>query len=148
MAAAGPAEVPSRSAVGEEMKVLMMDADEDLIRVVRGLLEPIGGQLVTASDGVKGIEAAHAERPDLILVDLHLSRVTGLDAVRILKAPRSLAEVPVIVMTDRADPEIVKEAADVGASDCLLKSALKGSPGPERLLRWIRKAGENPDPKR
>jgi len=133
------APAPEGIADGEaEMNVLLIDGDDDLVRRLRHLLEPQGVRVIVAADGLTGVEAAHAERPDLILIDSDLARLSGLEAVRIIKAVRSLAEIPVVMMTAAADPETIKEAVDVGVVDFLLKPSLRDGSGAERILKRLR----------
>jgi len=122
------------------MNVLLIDADTDLTGRIRLLLEPAGVRVIVAEDGLAGVEKAHAERPALILVNSELRRLTGVEAVRIIKAVPRLAEIPVIMMTAQADPETIREAVEVGAVDFILKSALREANAAERILKRLRPA--------
>lgn len=121
------------------MNVLLIEGDDDLVRRLRKLLEPTGVRLSVAVDGLAGVEAAHAERPDLVLVNTDLPRLTGLEAVRIIKAVRTLADIPVVMMTAKADPATIKEAVDVGVADFLLKSGLEDGTAAQRILDRLRR---------
>jgi CheY-like chemotaxis protein len=126
------------------MRILLLHSDPEFARAVRGNLEGRGMTLVETSDGVQAIEMAVADPPDLILADLELTRLTGLEALRIIRAVKRLASIPAVILTDRADPEEIREAVELDAADYVLKSAFLRGDGAERLL----KAARRPSPSR
>jgi diguanylate cyclase (GGDEF)-like protein len=89
---------------------------ESSARIVREL----GCRVITAADGYEALEKAQAERPDLIILDVVMPRMTGLDACRTLK--RTLTEfVPVLLVSSRADVAARIEGLRAGAEDFLAK---------------------------
>jgi diguanylate cyclase (GGDEF)-like protein len=82
-----------------------------------------------AADGVEGVEAARARRPDLVLMDLFLPRLDGFGALEALRADPATADVPVILVSGRGDDRTRVRSLDLGAVDFLQK------PYSERELR-------------
>lgn len=79
--------------------VLVADDNADNRSVYVMILEHFGYRVVEAADGAEAIEVAMAERPDLILMDLQMPRVTGFQATEQLKAEPAMADVPIIAVT-------------------------------------------------
>ena len=124
------------------MKVLLLHNDSEFAREVRRHLEARGMTLTETSDGVNAVEMAVADPPDLILADLELSRLSGLEALRIIRAVKRLAAIPAVILTERADPEEIREAVELDAADYVLKSAFLQGDGAERLLQASRRRAE------
>lgn len=94
-------------------RILIIDDNEGARVSLSGLLRLEGFDALTAETGRRGIDLALAERTDVILVDLHLPDISGLDVVRTLKA-RGVAT-PMVVVTVFPDLETVHDAEEVGA---------------------------------
>lgn len=85
-------------------KVLIVDDNENYLQLTEMLLAG-EHRVVTACDGQEGIEKAKKERPDLILLDVMMPRVSGLEMLHLLLADDALCRIPVIVMTaNQFDP--------------------------------------------
>jgi len=77
--------------------------------------------LISASDGKEALQLAHAEKPDLILMDIVMPRMTGLEACRALKKDDATHNIPVILLTTRGEEKYVQEGYASGCSDYLTK---------------------------
>lgn len=124
------------------MNILLLHRDPEFARLVRDRLERHGVLVKMSSDGVEAVELAVADPPDLILADLDLSRLGGLDALRIIKAVKRLSDLPTVILTDRADPEGIREAVELDAADYVLRSAFLEGDGVERILKALHFGGE------
>jgi DNA-binding NarL/FixJ family response regulator len=105
------------------IRVLLAD-DQTLVRSgFRGLLERTDGVEVVGevADGTAAVERARAERPDIVLMDIRMPVMDGLEATRAIVADRELADVRVIMLTTFDLDEYVFEALHAGASGFLLK---------------------------
>jgi CheY-like chemotaxis protein len=125
-------------------KVLVVEDDEEVTRLVVELLKPMGVEVLTAADGVEGTGRAAIEKPNLILVDLMMPRMGGLELIRTLKGDRRYAQLPIIVLTGNASAESVKEAAKLGVVDFLLKANLLAGTGLDRVRRALGVPEEKP----
>jgi two-component system cell cycle response regulator DivK len=114
--------------------VLYVEDNEFNLKMVRQLLARTSYRLVEATDGELGVAAALAESPDLILMDIQLPKLSGLDATRRLRADPKTANVPIIVITSFALSGDDQKAKDAGASAYLAKPY-----SPRELLQMIRK---------
>ncbi|HJR76214.1 MAG TPA: sigma-54 dependent transcriptional regulator [Nitrospiraceae bacterium] len=124
-------------------KILIVDDDQDIVTMLQDRLEASGYRTVTAGDGQRGLELAEQESPNLLLLDLALPRVNGLDVLRRLAQTRNMDDLPVIVMTAQGTIPDAVEAMRQGAYDFLLKPLDK-----DHLLIVIQKALERDSLKR
>ena len=101
--------------------VLYVEDNEFNRKIVRQLLSRTSYRLVEANDGEAGVAAARAQQPDLILMDVQLPKMSGLDATRVLKSDAATAHIPIIVITSFALSGDDRKAMDAGASSYLAK---------------------------
>jgi DNA-binding response OmpR family regulator len=99
-------------------RVLVVEDDEDIAQALQRSLRMEGYEVRTASDGAQGLEQAHAFVPDLVILDLGLPQVDGLDVARGL---REHDDVPILILTARDALESRVEGLDAGADDYLVK---------------------------
>ena len=84
-------------------KVILIVEDEPKnLKLVRDLLKRIGYITIEATDGEQGVELARAKKPDLILMDIQMPVMDGLEATRILKADATTKNIPVFALTSYA----------------------------------------------
>lgn len=102
-------------------KVLHIDDDQAVRAVIGDMLRDAGFQPLSAERLVDGIQLALAEKPSLIVVDLHMPDGDGFEACAALKAVPELASVPILMVTAVRDPEHVAHARACGAADVLHK---------------------------
>jgi two-component system cell cycle response regulator DivK len=114
--------------------VLYVEDNEYNLKMVRQLLARTSYRLIEATDGELGVEAALREPPDLILMDIQLPKLSGLDATRRLRAEPTTAAVPIIVITSFALSGDDLKAKEAGASAYMAKPY-----SPRELLQMIRK---------
>ena len=101
------------------VRVLVVEDDEEIAQVLQRSLRMEGYEVKLAGDGVRGLEEAHAFLPDLIVLDLGLPRLDGVDVAKRLREDGD--EVPILMLTARDALESRVEGLDVGADDYLVK---------------------------
>jgi two-component system, cell cycle response regulator DivK len=114
--------------------ILYVEDNEFNRTIVRDLLARTSYRLVEATDGELGVAMALKEVPDLILMDVQLPKMSGLEATRRLRADRKTAHIPIIAITSYALSGDDQKALDAGASAYLAKPY-----SPRQLLEMIRK---------
>jgi two-component system KDP operon response regulator KdpE len=100
------------------MKVLVADDDPQLVRALRITLSAHGYDVVAAPDGAAAITLAAREHPDIVMLDLGMPR---LDGVQVIEALRGWTSVPIIVVSGRTGSADKVEALDAGADDFVTK---------------------------
>ncbi len=101
------------------VRILVVEDDEEIAQVLQRSLRMEGYEVKLAADGVRGLEEAHAFLPDLIVLDLGLPRLDGVDVAKRLREDGD--EVPILMLTARDALESRVEGLDVGADDYLVK---------------------------
>jgi two-component system response regulator MtrA len=125
-------------------KVLIIEDDLDVSDILTVLLEGLETQVFTAADGQAGVAATLKEKPDLILVDLHLPGMNGLDVIRTLRATPGLGSLPIIVITGNSTVEYIRETARLGATDFLVKANVLAGAGLQRIKKHLRSDVRSP----
>ncbi|HLA89361.1 MAG TPA: type II/IV secretion system protein [Gemmatimonadaceae bacterium] len=109
------------NANGESKKVLLVEDEDALRRVLKDLLEREGFTVFEAADGVKALDEIDRAAPDIIVLDLNLPRLDGYGVLSHLRARPATAELPVIVLTAKGDEDSEVRVFEYGASDYLTK---------------------------
>jgi CheY-like chemotaxis protein len=90
-------------------------------KLVEAILKPLGYRLLTAVDGEEGIEVATRERPDLILMDLQMPKVSGYDATEVLKSQPETAHITIVALTAHAMADERERAMAAGCDGYITK---------------------------
>ena len=98
--------------------VLVVDDEPEIVRILRDYLERAGFEVLTASDGEMAVAAARRQRPDLVILDLTLPSLDGLDVARALRRD---GEVPIIMLTARTEESDRVAGLELGADDYVAK---------------------------
>lgn len=102
-------------------KVLIVDDNPDVRSYVSSILREQGYQIWTARNGLEGLKTAQDQRPHLIVTDLMMPQVSGLDMIRMVRQDADLKGIPVILLTAKADEDTRIEGAEKGADAYLSK---------------------------
>jgi DNA-binding response OmpR family regulator len=98
--------------------ILVVDDEPQIVRLVRAYLEEAGFRVVTASDGEQALYVARHERPDLVVLDVLMPRMDGLEFTRRIRRERNI---PIIMLTARADESDRIVGLELGADDYVTK---------------------------
>ncbi len=101
--------------------VLVVDDEEDILELVRYHLHREGYRVITAASGEEVLSSVQEEVPDLILLDLMLPGLDGLEVCRLLKADERSASIPVIMLTARGSEADIIVGLELGADDYITK---------------------------
>ncbi|MFA0736309.1 MAG: hypothetical protein LASZOEIN_002622 [Candidatus Fervidibacter sp.] len=108
-------------ATGLKKRVLVVDDERHIVRLVQVNLERQGYEVLTAYDGVECLEKAKSEKPDLIVLDVMMPRMDGFEALQRLKTDPETSHIPVIMLTARAQDRDVLQGYQYGADLYLTK---------------------------
>ena len=123
-------------------KVLVAEDEKDIRDLIVYSLSYSGFEVVTAEDGKEAVEKALDEKPDLIMLDVRMPRMTGYDACVVIKATEELKDVPVVMLSAKGQESEIQAGLDAGAYEYSLKpfaledlvqkvQAIVGTPTPE-----------------
>ena len=128
-----------------KQRILVVDDEPEAVELVEFNLKQAGYAVVTASDGAEALKKAHAQTPDLIVLDVMLPEMDGFEICKTLRLEPSTARVPIIMLTAKAAEIDRVLGLELGADDYLTKPF-----SPRELLLRVKKilargqAGENP----
>ncbi len=101
--------------------ILVVEDEEDILEIVRFNLAKEGYRVVCVTTGEDGLAAARSERPDLVVLDLMLPGVDGLEVCRRLKSDPSTAHVPIVMLTAKTEEADIVAGLELGADDYVTK---------------------------
>ena len=102
-------------------KILYIEDHPAQRDIMAQMLELSGYQVAVASDGIEGLEQAHAWNPDLVLMDLRMPRMDGFEAIRELRKDPNTAEIPIIAISAWASAKHKERALEAGADEHFTK---------------------------
>ena len=101
-------------------KILIIDDEEAILKIYR---EALGKhQVLTANNGKEGYEMAEKESPDLVLLDIIMPEINGLDVLSKLKDNKNTSTIPIVVLTNLPKEASKEKATQLGAADYLVKA--------------------------
>lgn len=103
------------------MKILLVDDDAALLTVYQTALTTEGYEVITAPDGQTGLNRAKVDKPDLILLDQVLPDIQGNEVLKALKQDDQTRNIPVAMLSNFGQHELIQEAINAGALDYILK---------------------------
>lgn len=102
-------------------RILLVEDEPSIQRLIGYALQTKGHEVTVASDGRQGLEAAESDPPDLILLDMVMPEMGGMEVLRALKADSRLKDIPVLVVTASAQKHEAERAIELGAAGYLVK---------------------------
>jgi two-component system alkaline phosphatase synthesis response regulator PhoP len=102
-------------------KILLVDDDPDIIELLTYNLEKEGFETASAEDGIQALDVAKAFKPDLILLDVMMPKMDGIETARQLRLLPNFKETYILFLTARAEEYTEVAAFDVGADDYIVK---------------------------
>ncbi|MFA6030491.1 MAG: response regulator [Elusimicrobiota bacterium] len=103
-------------------RILLIEDDPIIQSALQEVLRQEGFELLQAGDGARGLALAAAEKPDLVLLDIHLPDTTGFEVCRVLKSGGTTRHIPVVILSGQARETADRVSGlDLGADDYLLK---------------------------
>ena len=103
-------------------RILLVEDDRFLRRACEIGLRAKGHTVVTAVDGEEGLRLARSDQFDLILLDMLMPKLTGLEVLRSLKADKATASIPVMILSNSTREQDISEVIRLGAVDYVVKA--------------------------
>ena len=104
-----------------ESKILVVDDNEQNLELLVAYLETLGCPVVTAVDGVDALDKVAAEKPDLILLDIMMPRMSGFEVCRKIKSDPTTRDTPVIMVTALNELTDIERGVESGTDDFITK---------------------------
>ncbi|UCH77695.1 MAG: response regulator [Candidatus Coatesbacteria bacterium] len=111
--------------MADRKKLLLVDDTDTILLFLKTLLAGQGFDFLTAKNGEEAVAKARQERPDLILLDVFMPVMDGIEACRVIKGDPTLKDIPVVVVTARSEAENVEQCFEAGCDDYVFKPIRK-----------------------
>ena len=101
--------------------ILAIDDENDVLLIIKTALQSEGYDVITATNGYDGLATAEERVPNLILLDLMMPEMDGMEVLKCLKESKVTDQIPVVILTGLSDREKIREALDRGTSFYIVK---------------------------
>ena len=101
--------------------ILVVDDDPVILQLLQVNFEMEGFIVITAADGREGVDRTRADRPDIVVSDVMMPKMSGIELVAELKADPDTADIPVLLLTAKAQQADIGAGIDAGADDYVTK---------------------------
>jgi len=102
-------------------KILVAEDEKDILDLIVFTMELAGHQVITAVNGIEAVEKTLQERPDLILMDVRMPKMTGYEACERIKNIEEVRDIPVIFLSAKGQEAEIQQGLQVGAIEYILK---------------------------
>jgi CheY-like chemotaxis protein len=123
----------------ENLRVLLIEDDQFLRRACEAGLKKRGLTVLTAVDGEEGLRRAQADIPDLILLDMLMPKLSGMQALEALKNDERTRNIPVVILSNSSLDSDLQKAKDLGAAGYLVKASLSLKELGDQVMSFIPK---------
>jgi len=106
----------------EDVRVLFVEDDPSVAQMYKLKLELDGYQVTVASDGEQALESATSNPPDIVFLDIRLPKMDGLAVLEKLRETENTKQVPVVILSNYSERELVERGLKLGALEYLIKS--------------------------
>jgi CheY-like chemotaxis protein len=123
----------------DDVRVLFVEDDASVAQMYRLKLELDGYIVDVAGDGITALEKARTLAPDIVFLDIRLPKLDGIGVLEALRADRSTAHIPVVILSNWNEKELVERGARLGALDHMIKSQTTPTKLSQRLSDWLKR---------
>lgn len=120
-----------------EKTVLVVDDEDSIREIYRRELQTRGFQVTVAADGEEGLLKSGEATPDIILLDIMLPKMSGIDVLKALKENQLTKNIPVLLLTNLGEETIIKEGFELGADGYLLKVSYTPAQVVEEVTKFL-----------
>jgi len=122
----------------DEIRVLFVEDDPTVAQMYRLKLELDGYQVIMAKDGEEGLRLAREVNPDIVFLDIRLPKVDGFAVLEGLRACEKTRSVPVVILSNYGEQELVEKGLRLGALEYLIKSQTTPANLSRGVENWLR----------
>jgi two-component system, OmpR family, alkaline phosphatase synthesis response regulator PhoP len=124
-------------------KILFVEDDEGFFNLFSAALSMRGYNIIHVADGSKAVEKARSEKPDLVLLDIILPGMNGLDILKELKESDETKGIKIVMLTNFGTDSNVNRAVELGADDYLMKYNVVPSELPDKIASLLGETSES-----
>ncbi|HKV88662.1 MAG TPA: response regulator [Candidatus Dormibacteraeota bacterium] len=117
--------------------MLVVDDDRIVAEMYRLALSRAGHEVEVANDGVAALEAASANRPDIVFLDIRMPRMDGIEVLRNLASVKGTRSIPVVMLSNYDEPGLVRQSRSLGAKEYLVKAGTNPADLQRVVSQWV-----------
>jgi two-component system phosphate regulon response regulator PhoB len=122
----------------QPIEVLLIEDDPAVLEMYKLKLELDGYRVNVATDGEQGLQRATELLPDIIFLDIRLPKKDGFEVLQVLRQQDSTAEIPVIILTNYGEKDLVDRGLKLGAHEFLIKAQTTPTSLSEGINEWLK----------
>jgi two-component system response regulator AtoC len=126
-------------------RILLIEDDKFLRRACEVGLKKRGFVVLTADDGQEGLQRARSGSPDLILLDMLMPKLNGIETLEALKKDEQTRNIPVVILSNSSVDSDIQQAKALGAIGYLVKASLSLQELGDRVISFLEQAGIKPE---
>ncbi|MEA1936921.1 MAG: response regulator [Patescibacteria group bacterium] len=123
----------------EKIKVLIIEDDSYIMEMYKIKFAYSGFEVISASDGEKGLKILEKERPDIILLDVIMPKKDGFSVLKEIKSKPAIKEIPVVLLTNLGQRENIEKGFELGAVSYIIKAHFTPSEIVEKIKDALKK---------
>ncbi|MCX6764150.1 MAG: response regulator [Candidatus Nealsonbacteria bacterium] len=120
----------------EKQKILMIEEDRFLRKIYKNKLSKENFEFIEATNGEEGLNKVISENPDVVLLDLILTRKSGFDVLVEMKRNRKTKKIPVIILSNLGQESDIQRGLSLGAKEYLVKTEISLSDVVNKIKEW------------
>jgi DNA-binding response OmpR family regulator len=113
-------------------KILVVDDEPNILRLMEFILAQQGHEMLVAVNGEEALQTIQTHRPDLVLLDIMMPRIDGYEVARLLRADSATANLPIIMLSAKAQEEDIRRGIEIGVTEYITKPF-----SPEHLVHRV-----------
>jgi two-component system alkaline phosphatase synthesis response regulator PhoP len=126
-------------------RILLIEDDRFLRRACEIGLKKKGFTVLTANDGEEGLQQARSGSPSIILLDMLMPKLNGMETLEALKKDEQTRNIPVVILSNSSIDSDIQQAKALGAIGYLVKASLSLSELGDRVIAFLKEAGYQPE---
>jgi CheY-like chemotaxis protein len=128
-----------------DTRILLIEDDKFLRRACEVGLKKRGFVVLTANDGLEGLEQARSGSPALILLDMLMPKLNGMETLEELKKDERTRDIPVVILSNSSNDSSIQHAKALGAIGYLVKASMSLHELADRVTTFLEEAGHKPE---
>ena len=121
----------------EKIKILLIEDEKEVAELYKLKLTLDGYEVVTAENGQEGLDKANSYRPELIFLDIKMPEMDGFEVLKKLRATARTRDIPVVVLSNFDEQDLIEKGLTLGANEYLIKSQFTPEDISNKIKSWV-----------
>ena len=121
----------------EKIKILLIEDEKEVAELYKLKLTLDGYEVITAENGQEGLDKANSYRPELIFLDIKMPEMDGFEVLKKLRATARTRDIPVVVLSNFDEQDLIEKGLTLGANEYLIKSQFTPEDISNKIKSWV-----------